>query len=120
MTPKIKYLFMLASLAVVVLFSQSSCKKTTPAIASITVTDTLSKAVAGAKVVLKNDSVTSPVTGVQADKYQEGITDTRGKVDFTFELEAVLFVEVSKGALFEKDYIRLEQSKTVEKTIILK
>lgn len=111
---------MVASLVAIVFFSQSSCKKTTPAVAVITVKDTLNKAVAGAKVVLRNDSVTSPVTGVQANKYQEGTTDTQGRVEFTFDLEAVLFVEVTKGALFEKDYIRLEQSKTVEKTIILK
>jgi len=32
----------------------------------------------------------------------------------------VLFVEVTKGAFFERDYIRLEQSKQIEKTIVLK
>jgi hypothetical protein len=98
----------------------ASCKTTEPAEALVYVVDSLDNPIAGAKVVLRNDSVTSPTTGAQANVYQEDISDASGQAYFIFDLEAVLFVEVTKGSLFERDYIRLEQSKQVEKTIVLK
>lgn len=98
----------------------NSCRKKGPADAIVTVTDSLFRNVSGARVVLRQDSVISPNTGAQADIYQEGTTDLNGQVSFSFPLEAVLNLEVSKGALFVRDYIRLEQSKQVEKTVILK
>ena len=97
-----------------------SCRKTGPADALVTVVDSLNKPVQGALVVLKQDSVISPNTGAQADVYQSQTTDYSGQATFSFELEAVLFVEISKGSLLTKDYIRLEQSKQVEKSFILK
>jgi hypothetical protein len=100
--------------------SLHSCRKKGPADALITVTDSLARNVGGAKVVLRQDSVISQNTGAQANVHQEGTTDLNGQVAFSFPLEAVLNVEVSKGALYVKDYIRLEQSKQVEKTVVLK
>lgn len=97
-----------------------SCRKTGPADAVVTIVDTLNRPVQGAKVVLRQDSVVNTHTGVQADVYQEQISDFNGQAVFSFQLEAVLIVEVTKGALYEDDYIRLEQSKQVEKTVILK
>ena len=97
-----------------------SCKKTKPAEANVTVTDTLNRPVGGATVVLRQDSVVNTTTGVRADIYQEKTTGGDGTAHFEFEWEAVLNVEVSKGSLSAKDYIRLEQSKTVSKTIIAK
>jgi hypothetical protein len=97
----------------------SSCKKTSSANAIITVVDPAGKNVAGANVVLRNDSVQSPTTGAQANIFQEATTDLSGKAEFSFKWEAVLFVTATKGALSKKDYVRLEQSKTVEKTVIL-
>ena len=100
--------------------SMYSCRKKGPADAIVTVVDSLGKTVSGAKVVLSQDSVISPNTGAQANVHQEGTTDPSGQVAFSFPLEAVLNVEVSKGALYVRDYIRLEQSKQVEKTVVLK
>lgn len=100
--------------------SMYSCRKKGPADAIVTVVDSLGKTVQGAKVVLRQDSVISPTTGAQANVYQAGTTDLNGQASFSFPLEAVLNVEVSKGALSARDYIRLEQSKQVEKTVIIK
>ena len=97
-----------------------ACRKTGPADALVTVVDSLSSPVAGALVILKQDSVISPNTGAQADVYQSQTTDYNGTASFSFKLEAVLFVEISKGNLLTKDYIRLEQSKQVTKTFVLK
>lgn len=97
-----------------------SCKKTKPAEANVTVVDTLNRPVGGATVVLRQDSVVNTTTGVRADVYQEKITSGDGNAHFEFEWEAVLNVEVTKDILSAKDYIRLEQSKTVTKTVIVK
>jgi len=100
-------------------FTYYSCRKTSPADALVTIVDSLSNPVSGALVVLKQDSVISPNTGAQADVYQSQTTNGSGQATFSFKLEAVLFVEVSKGNLLIKDYIRLEQSKQVAKTFVL-
>ncbi len=96
-----------------------SCKKTTPAEANITVVDSLNRPVGGASVVLRQDSVINPNTGIRADIFQEKITSSDGNAHFEFEWEAVLNVEITKDVLSAKDYIRLEQSKTVTKTIMI-
>lgn len=96
-----------------------SCKKTGPAEALITVIDAKGKSVGGATVVLKQDTVVNS-NGVKANIYEEKITDSEGRAFFTFKWEAVLNVEVTKGTLTETDYVRLEQSKTVDKLVILK
>lgn len=99
----------------------SSCKKASgPAEAVVTVIDTLNNPVINAKVVLRQDSVVNPNTGVKANVKQEGITDGSGKAYFTFDKEAVLNIEASKDSMFGRDYIRLEQASIVEKTVKIK
>ena len=110
----------LISLISICLAFSFSCKKTKPAEANILVKDTLDRPIRGATVVLRQDSVVSTTTGARADVYQEKTTSSDGNAHFEFEWEAVLNVEVTKDALSAKDYIRLEQSKTVSKTIIAK
>lgn len=112
-------------IAVVFLFTgvamlTSSCKKTSPAEATITVVDSLQRPIKGATVILRQDSVVNPSTGVKADIYDEKISDINGNTFHSFKWEAVLNLEISKGNLKTLDYIRLEQSKTVSKTVILK
>ena len=97
----------------------SSCKKTKPCKAVITVVDSLGEPIAGAKVVLRQDSVVNAQTGVRADLFQEQISAGTGEAFFEFEWEAVLNVEISKDVLTAKDYIRLEQSEEVRKTVVL-
>lgn len=106
--------------ALLVFAGISSCKKEGPCQAIITVTDSAGVAVKGATVVLRQDEVINPTTGAQANVHAEGTTDTYGKATFEFKLEAVLNVEASKGTKTGKDYVRLEQSKTVYRTVIIK
>lgn len=111
---------------VVLLFSSliisfnTSCKKEGPAQAVISVTDTLGRPISGASVVLRQDSVTNPVNGVQASVNVPQVTDAAGQAYFSFDLEAVLIVEAEKGNRSARDFVRLEQSKTVSKTLIIK
>ena len=97
----------------------SSCKKTEPCEAVITVLDSLGRPVPGAKVVLRQDSVINPTNGVRADIFDEKFTAGTGEAIFEFKWEAVLNVEVTSDNLFAKDYIRLEQGETVRKTVVL-
>ncbi len=107
-------------LSITAVFVASSCKKTSSCQAVISVQDTLGLPVAGARVVLRQDSVINPTTGVRADILAEGVTAGNGDVNFEIRLEAVLNVEVTKDLQTAKDYIRLEQSETVRKTVIIK
>ncbi|MEO5570889.1 MAG: hypothetical protein ABIT08_15915 [Bacteroidia bacterium] len=100
--------------------SVGSCRENGPADALVTVIDSAGKVIQGAKVILEQDSVISANTGAQANVHKEQLTDFNGQAIFSFPLEAVLNIEVVKGALDVKDYIRLEQSKQVEKTVVLK
>lgn len=110
----------LFSLAFIGIITVSSCKKTEPCEAIITVVDTLGRPVAAAKVVLRQDSVVNPQTGVRADIFDEEFTTSSGEAIFKFQWEAVLNVEVTSSTLTAKDYIRLEQSETVRKTVVVK
>lgn len=98
----------------------SSCKKTGPAEAVIMVVDSTGKRIVGALVTLRQDSVQNPTNGVQASVNEMKMTDGAGQAFFTFKLEAVLIVEVEKGNLEARDVIRLEQSKQVSKTVIIR
>ncbi len=101
------------------LFVISGCKKRGPAEALITVRNASGSPIQGALVELYQDTIKNPTNGVQASIHQQRTTDFSGQALFSFELEAVLNVQVSKDTLVVYDYIRLEQSKMVEKTIIL-
>lgn len=100
-------------------FMHSSCEETSPAKAIITVVDSLQFPVAGAIVELKQDSVVNQSTGVQANVSDIQISDPSGQTFHQFQWEAVLNVKVTKGNLSTIDFIRLEQSKTVRKTVVL-
>ena len=118
---KQKLSFLIPSLLISLLVvSTFSCKKEGPCKATITVVDSLERSVAGAKVILRQDSVVNPNTGAQAYIHQEGTTSASGTVSFEFDKEAVLNIEASKGDMFGRDYIRLEQSGTVTRTVKIK
>ncbi len=104
----------------IVFVTVSSCKKVSNAEATVTIVDSLGTPIKGASVVLKQDSVVNPSTGVQADIYESKVTDSYGNAFFSFKWEAVLNVQVTKGSLKVVDYITLKQSETTDKTIVLK
>lgn len=97
-----------------------SCKSEGPARAEITVVNATGNPVEGATVILHQDTLKSPVTGAQSNISDVQTTDADGKTSHEFPLESILNVDVSKGKLKISDYIRLEKSNTVSKTVILK
>ena len=99
-------------------FIVSGCKKTEPCEAIITVTDTLGNRMPNVKVVIRQDSIVSN-QGVRANIFQEALTAGNGEAYFEVKWEAVLNLEVFYDTLTVRDYIRLEQSETVRKTVVL-
>ena len=97
-----------------------SCKSEGPARAEITVVNATGNPVEGVTVILHQDTLKSPVTGAQSNISDVQTTDADGKTSHEFSLESILNVDVSKGKLKISDYIRLEKSNTVSKTVILK
>ena len=115
-----KNVFFILVASMLALVVVPACKKTEPCEAIITVVDTLGRPVAGAKVVLRQDSVINSQNGVRADIFDEEFTASNGEALFEFKWEAVLNVEVVSQTQQAKDYIRLVQSETVRKTVIVK
>ena len=114
----LKYLIILLILASA---GWSACEKTNgPADAVITVVDSTGKRIAGATVVLRQDSVVNSTTGAQAVINESKVTNSSGQAWFTFKLEAVLNIEASKGNLSALDYIRLEKNEEVTKTVTIR
>ena len=111
--------FVIGILSVTIILPFFGCKKSGPADAIITVVDSSGTRIPQATVILRQDSVVNPTTGVQASVFEQGITDGSGSVSFSFKLEAVLIVEASKGQKSGTDFIRLEQDKTVSKSVII-
>jgi hypothetical protein len=110
----------LFSVLIVASLAAGSCKKSGPADAVISVVDSTGKRISGALVVLRQDSIVNPTTGSQAVINEAKITDAAGQAFFSFRLEAVLIVEAQKGSLTARDFIRLEQSEQVSKTVIIR
>ncbi len=116
---KARHILLLPAVLLMVVI-MASCDKKGPCDAGVTVVDTLGRKISGATVVLRQDSVINPTNGTQASVYEVGITGTSGTASFSFKLEAVLILEATYGARDARDYIRLEQSETVSKTVIVK
>lgn len=105
-------------LIVIFLFTAStlsSCKEEEPAKAVITVVDTLNNPIQGCTVELNSENNPRP-----GDVKSSEITDISGNAYFEFELEAILQVEVSRGAFeADKENIHVIPGETAEKTITL-
>tara|TARA_B100001758_G_C18372620_1_gene592324 strand:- start:710 stop:1087 length:378 start_codon:yes stop_codon:yes gene_type:complete len=102
--------------------SITSCKKAKDTIGVIIVKDVNGLTVSGAKVTLHQDSLISPQgnytnTGLNKTDY----TDVNGRAEFTYELEAILNVEVRKtegnNVYTGSNIIRLLKQKTVTKVV---
>jgi hypothetical protein len=96
-----------------------SCKKTGPTRAIITVIDSTSAPVSGAKVTLWQDTVVNVSNGVQSHLRITKLSDAAGRAEFDFQLEAFLNVEASKSSDTGRSFIRLKEHETVSQTVAL-
>jgi len=103
--------------ALLVSLSFFSCKKDGPTIAVITVIDSVSRPVQGAKVILWQDTAVNKSNGVASDLRVTKTTDAAGRAEFEFQLEAFLNIDVIYNADTARSFIRLKEHETVNKTI---
>lgn len=109
------------------LFTSASCRKKTDCVALIYCQDEAGNAVGNANVQLyatvKTCSTSSCGT-VQADMKANGPTDGNGKIQFTFKLPAIYDIKataaVGSKTISGTNIIKLEEGKTVEKTVTLR
>ena len=94
-----------------------SCKKGGETKAIISVKDASGALVSGASVTLWQDTTVNSTTGAHSNLRVTKMTDASGSAEFIFALEAYLNIT----AVFENDsalgFVRLEQHKTVTKTV---
>jgi len=95
----------------------SSCKKDGETKAVITVNDSVGQPVAGATVVLWQDTTVNPTTGVKSDVNVTKLTDSNGQAEFIFALESYLNIKATKDWRTANGFIRLKEHETVAKTV---
>lgn len=122
---KLKGIFIGLALAGIVYLFNTSCKKNTDCIATIFCVDSTGIGLQGADVLLYAN-VKTPIGGtITADLKASGITDGTGRVSFTFKLPAIYDVKAMKNAgtsnsVTGVSIIKLEEGKTVEKTVTVR
>jgi hypothetical protein len=116
--------FILSSLV----FAGFSCQKDTDCKAKVTCLDSAGRAVPQVNVLLfavvKDPNDPKGQATYTADVKAEGTTDTGGEVAFVFKLPAIYDIRatlpVGTRTLVGTGIIKLEEGKTVEKTVTLK
>jgi hypothetical protein len=101
-----------------IFFLVISCKKDSECSAIITVTDENSNAISGATVRLYYTETNS--SGVVGNIDETKTTGGNGEAKFTFDLEAILFIEASKDTLTGTGIIKLVPGETAEETVVIK
>ena len=100
----------------------TSCQKAKDTIGIIIVKDINGNTVAGAKVILHQDGAISPQGEAPlASLRKKDITDVNGRAEFTYDLEAILQVDVEKqdgnNIYTGNNVIRLLKEKTVTQVV---
>ena len=100
----------------------SSCEKVKDTIGVIIVKDSNGNTVSGATVVLHQDgAVSQQGSAANSEIRKVNITDANGRAEFTYELEAILQVDVEKvdgnNVYTGTNIIRLLKEKTVTQIV---
>ena len=100
----------------------SSCEKVKDTIGVIIVKDSNGSTVSGATVVLHQDgAVSQQGSAANSEIRKTNITDANGRAEFTYELEAILQVDVEKvegnNVYTGTNIIRLLKEKTVTQVV---
>ena len=99
-----------------------SCQKAKDTIGIIIVKDSFGNTVAGATVVLHQDgAISQQGNSTNSELRKTNITDSNGRAEFTYELEAIFNVEVEKiegnNIYIGSNVIRLLKEKTVTQVV---
>jgi hypothetical protein len=117
---KLKLFVTSFTFALMTLVFSSSCEKKTDCKLIIKTQKENGSIVSGANIKLYANVKTSSGSIVEADLKAEGVSDASGSVSFTFKLPAILDVKAVSDTLEGVGVIKLEEGKTVDKTVIMK
>ena len=100
----------------------SSCKKANDTIGIIIVKDSNGNTVSGATVILHQDGLISPQgNSTNSELRKTSFTDSNGRAEFTYQLEAIFQVNVEKvdgnNTYSGSNIIRLLKEKTVTQIV---
>jgi hypothetical protein len=99
----------------------TSCEKKTDCKLTITTVDASGFALSNIKVKLYANVKTSSGSTVEADLKAEGTSDGSGSSTYTFKLPAILDIRaIGTNSMIGTGIIKLEEGKSVEKTITVK
>lgn len=104
----------------IILGVNTSCQKNTDCKLTITTVDSLGAYLPNATVKLYANVKTSTGSTVEADLKAQGVSDGSGKSVYTFKLPAILDIKANLGNKSGVGIIKLEEGKTVEKTVTIK
>jgi hypothetical protein len=115
-----KNLLKLVIVAFSVITLTNSCVKQTDCKLTVTTVDSAGNKLGSAIVKLYANVKTQSGTTVEADLKAEGVSDSQGSSIYTFKLPAILDVKAVLGNKVGTGIIKLEEGKSVEKTITVK
>ncbi|MAW31321.1 MAG: hypothetical protein CMD15_05440 [Flavobacteriales bacterium] len=113
----------LVTLVISTVLTIGSCQKAKDTVGVVVVKDSNGNLVSGATVVLHLDSLAENQQGslYNSNLRKTDITDASGRAEFTYELEAILQVSVTKtqgnNTLTGSNVIRLLKEKTVTQEV---
>ncbi|MFO0323035.1 MAG: hypothetical protein ACK504_11495 [Bacteroidota bacterium] len=117
---KIKLFITSLSVAIFLGVVFTSCKRKTECKLKIYTVDSLGLPLKGAVVKLFVNVKTVNGNIIEADVKAQGVSNGVGSSDYTFKLPAILDINANLDNKFGASIIKLEEGKTVEKTVILK
>ncbi len=117
---KLKFFIASFAFGLLTVVLSSSCEKNTDCKLIIKTQTQNGTIVGGATVKLFANVKTSSGSTVEADLKAEGVSDGSGSSSYTFKLPAILDIKAVRDTLDGVGIIKLEEGKTVEKTVYLK
>jgi hypothetical protein len=114
--------FLIGVFALVIASIATSCQKEKYTIGVIIVKNSVGNTVSGATVTLHpKDDLTPQASNINPDLRKTEQTDANGRAEFTYELEAILNINVvayeGNDTLEVENIIRLEQGKIITKVV---
>lgn len=115
-----KLRLLIASASAIVLMAVTACDKKTDCKLTVKTVDSSGLPLANANVKLYANVKTASGATVEADLKAQGVSDGSGASTYTFKLPAILDIKAVYGTKTGVGIIKLEEGKSVEKTVTLK
>ncbi len=117
---KTKYIFSALVIGIFTIVFGTSCEKKTDCKLTVKVADSAGMGIAGAAVKVYANVKTATGSTVEADLRADGVTDGSGNAAFTFKLPAILDVKATAKGKTGVGIVKLEEGKSVDKTVTIK